>query len=90
MFSQLPVTAVDVTPHREKIGEIADFYLHGVGFGEPSWMENRLREAGARWGCRYAEEVDAWESESGTRVTTLLPAALAEHTFHPPRPSDRS
>ena len=85
-----PVAAVDVTPYREQIAAVADFYMHGVGFGDPTWIEHRLREAGERWGSRYAEEVDAWESEGQRLVPALLPAALAEHTFHPPRPSDRA
>lgn len=85
VHSPLPVTAVDVTPFRERIGELADFYLHGVGFGDPTWMEHRLREAGERWGCRYAEELDAWETEAGHLAPALLPAPLADHTFHPPR-----
>jgi N-acetylglucosamine malate deacetylase 1 len=83
VYSSLPAVAVDVTPHREQIARVADFYLHGVGFGDPLWMEHRLREAGERWGCRYAEELDAWETEAGRAVASLLPAPLAEHTYHP-------
>lgn len=82
-YSPLPAVAVDVTPHRQRIAELADFYMRGVGFGDPAWMEHRLREAGARWGCPYAEELDAWETEAGRLVTTLLPAPLAAHTYHP-------
>ena len=83
VYSTLPAVAVDVTPHRDRIAEVADFYLHGVGFGDPEWMEHRLGDAGARWGCRYAEELDAWETEAGRLVPSLLPAPLAEHTYHP-------
>lgn len=85
VYSHLPAVAVDVTPHREQIGRVADFYMHGVGFGEPTWMENRLREAGDRWGSRYAEELDAWETRGDQLYSSLLPAPLADHTYHPPR-----
>lgn len=83
--SHLPVAAVDVTSHREQIAEVADFYLHGVGFGHPEWMEHRLRGAGRRWGCRYAEELDAWETEGNRLYASLLPAPLSDFTFHPGR-----
>lgn len=85
VHSPLPAAAVDVTPHRERIGQLADFYMHGVGFGDPEWMEYRLRDAGERWGCRHAEEVDAWETEGGRLFETLLPAPRPEFTFHPSR-----
>ena len=58
-------------------------------FGDPEWMEHRLGDAGARWGCRYAEELDAWETEAGRLVPSLLPAPLAEHTYHPVRTESR-
>jgi N-acetylglucosamine malate deacetylase 1 len=83
VYSTLPTIAVDVTPHRERIAGVADFYMHGVGFGDPAWMEHRLSDSGARWGCRYAEELDAWETQAGRLVAALLPAPLAEHTYHP-------
>ena len=83
--SPLPAIAVDVTPHRQGIAAIADFYLHGVGFGDPTWMEHRLRQAGGRWGSRYAEELDAWEGGGNRLVPSLLPAELPDHTFHPAR-----
>ena len=71
------------------IGAIADFYLQGVGFGDPEWIEHRLRAAGDRWGCRYAEELDAWETEANRLVTTLLPSQLASNTYHPTRGAPR-
>lgn len=83
VFSPLPAVAVDVSPFRDRVAELADFYMRGVGFGDPAWMEHRLREAGARWGCRYAEELDAWETRAGRLLPSLLPADLAEHTYHP-------
>lgn len=85
VHSPLPIAAVDVTPYREKIGELADFYMQGVGFGDPAWMEHRLRDAGARWRCDYAEEIDAWETQGGRLFDALLPAPRAEFTFHPSR-----
>ena len=85
VYSPLPAVAVDVTPHRDRIGELADFYMHGVGFGDPGWMEHRLRDAGERWGCRYAEELDAWETGGERLVPALLPATPADHTYHPSR-----
>jgi LmbE family N-acetylglucosaminyl deacetylase len=85
VHSQLPAVGVDVTPHRERIDELSRFYLQGVGFGDPEWMENRLLSVGERWGCRYAEEFDAWESQGGTRVEALLPAPPLEGQSHPTR-----
>src|SRR5690606_9360371 len=46
IHSRLPGVGVDVSPHREKILEVADHYLHGVGFGDPEWLEMRLRSTG--------------------------------------------
>jgi N-acetylglucosamine malate deacetylase 1 len=71
--SALPIAGVDVSPHRERIGELASLYLQGVGFGDPEWLEQRLSDAGERWGFRYAEEFDAWESQPGP-CASLLPA----------------
>jgi hypothetical protein len=75
---------VDVTPHRERIAAVADLYLRGVGFGDDAWFENRLRDAGERWGFRYAEEFDAWETIPGPR-TALLPAPPLPGVAHPDR-----
>jgi len=85
VHSHLPIAAVDVTPHRQTIGDLADFYMHGVGFGDPAWMEHRLSEAGRRWGCRYAEELDAWETVGDRLYPALLPAPVGAQTFHPGR-----
>lgn len=82
--STLPAVGVDVTPHRDRVQELADFYLHGIGFGDPEWMERRLRRAGSRYGVRYAEELDAWESEGGA-VSALLPATPLSALVHPDR-----
>lgn len=83
--STLPAVAVDVQPHREGIGELARFYVEGIGFGDPDWFEQRLRSAGEPWGLRYAEVLDAWESEGGRTVETLLPARVPEELMHPER-----
>jgi N-acetylglucosamine malate deacetylase 1 len=85
VHSRLPVAAVDVTPHREKIAELASFYFAGVGFGDPEWMEQRLLETGARWSTRYAEEFDAWETAADRLTTTLLPAPPLAGQVHPTR-----
>lgn len=71
---RLPTVAIDVEPHLEAMYEIGRFYQERVGFGDPSWIEGWLRAAGERWGVTYAEEWEAWESEAGTLVETLLPA----------------
>jgi N-acetylglucosamine malate deacetylase 1 len=84
VHSAVPPVGVDVTPHRDAIGEVAELYFHGVGFGHPEWLERRLRETGDRWGYRYAEEFDAWESEPGG-VPSLLPAPPLEGVPHPDR-----
>lgn len=89
VHSRLPAVGVDVTPYREGIGELARFYMQGVGFGDEGWFENRLRSTGEQWGCRYAEEFDAWETEGGARVDTLLPARLPETFVHPTRTEER-
>lgn len=85
VHSPLPTTAIDVTPHRAKIEELAGFYFTGVGFGDPEWMEHRLRAIGSRWGARYAEEFDAWETDAGRLTTTLLPAPPLAGQVHPTR-----
>lgn len=85
LHSTLPPVGVDVSAHRERIAELSRFYFHGVGFGDPGWMEQRLRTVGARWGCEYAEEYDAWETRPGVVVDALLPADPLEGEVHPPR-----
>jgi LmbE family N-acetylglucosaminyl deacetylase len=88
VHSTLPAVGVDVTPYRAAIDELARFYLQGIGFGDPQWLERRLREAGERWGCRYAEEFDAWESEPGP-APALLPAPPLGGLVHPDREAIR-
>lgn len=89
IHSQLPAVAVDVKPHLEKLHELARFYLEGIGFGDPEWIEQRLAKAGAPWGLEYAEVFDTWETESG-RVSSLLPALPAVGDVHPNRRGTRA
>jgi LmbE family N-acetylglucosaminyl deacetylase len=83
--STLPAVAVDVEPHLEKIHELGRFYLERIGFGDREWIDRRLREAGKRFGVRYAEVFDAWETPGGV-VTSLLPTELSSaEPVHPTR-----
>ncbi len=82
--SQLPATAVDVSPFRGKIDEIARFYHEGIGFGDPEWLDRRLRKAGAPYELEQAEVFDAWETLAG-RFRSLLPATPIEAATHPDR-----
>jgi len=88
VHSQLPVVAVDVSPYRRTISELADFYAGAVGFGDPSWLEHRLRVAGEAWGFEYAEVFDAWETMGG-RTPSLLPAEPLLPVAHPDRAAAR-
>lgn len=83
--STLPRVAVDVEPYVDGIREIARFYRERIGFGDPDWLERRLRGAGERNGLRHAEEWDAWETRPGV-VEALLPAEPADdERVHPDR-----
>jgi LmbE family N-acetylglucosaminyl deacetylase len=84
LHSTLPAVAIDVQAHISAIHEVAGVYMQGVGFGDPEWLENRLSQTGVRWGCRYAEEFDAWESQPGT-FRALLPAPEITGLLHPER-----
>lgn len=84
VHSTLPAVGVDVGPHRAVIEELAQFYLQGVGFGDPEWLERRLSGIGRRWNVAHAEEFDAWESEPGL-VPALLPAQMIRENVHPDR-----
>lgn len=86
-FSQLPAVAVDVEPHVETIHALARFYREEIGFGDPAWLDRRLRAAAAPYGLRFAEVFDAWETKPGV-VPSLLPADPADdEPPHPDRPS---
>jgi LmbE family N-acetylglucosaminyl deacetylase len=87
-FSPMPAVVVDVEPHVERIRELARFYYERIGFGDPAWLERRLREAGAPYGLRMAEVFDAWETEGGI-VRSLLPSVpAAGEPVHPTRRDD--
>ena len=84
IHSMLPAIAVDVAPYHDTIFELAQFYAGAVGFGDPAWLENRLRAVGAEWGFEYAEAFDAWETPGG-RTSSLLPAEPLAEYAHPDR-----
>ena len=65
--------AVDVEPYVDTIHELARFYRESIGFGDPAWLEQRLRLAGAPYGLRFAEVYDAWETHPGV-FSAPLPA----------------
>jgi N-acetylglucosamine malate deacetylase 1 len=83
--SSLPAVAVDVAPYVDGIRRIAAFYYERIRFGEPGWVDQRLRLAGAPFGLEYAEVFDAWETRPGV-VQSLLPAEeSADAPRHPER-----
>jgi LmbE family N-acetylglucosaminyl deacetylase len=82
--SLLPETAVDVEPYLEGIHELARFYLQGIRFGDPEWLDRRLRALAEPWGVRYAETFDAWETRPGLQAS-LLPAEPLDALVHPER-----
>lgn len=63
--STLPVRAVDVSGQLDVIVELARYYYDRVGWPDPDWLLDRVRQAGERWGVEAAEEFDAWESPAG-------------------------
>ena len=82
--STLPAVAVDVHPHLDSIRRLARFYFEGIGFGEPDWIERRLRAAGESYDLSHAEVFDAWETRPGV-VPTLLPAEpITDPRYAPP------
>jgi N-acetylglucosamine malate deacetylase 1 len=85
VHSTLPAVAVDVGPHLGRIRALGAFYHDELGFGDPEWLERRLRRAGEPFGLGYAEVFDAWESAPGA-VASLLPAGPGELDLHPDRP----
>lgn len=85
LHSSLPPVVVDVEPYVDSVLELGRFYEERVGFGHPDWLRSRLSEVGRRWGLRYAEEFDAWETRPGV-VGALLPAEPAG----PSRPPERA
>ena len=89
VHSTLPAAAVDVEPFLPGVQEVAGFYHQGIGFGDPTWLEQRLGGGGAPFGLRYAEVFEAYETEAGV-FPALLPAMpLGGGATHPDRPSER-
>ncbi|MGH7458717.1 MAG: PIG-L deacetylase family protein [Longimicrobiaceae bacterium] len=83
-YSALPATAVDVEPHLDAVRELARLYHDELSFGDPGWLEKRLRETGERWGAGWAEEFDAWETLPRL-AGSLLPATPSDSLRHPER-----
>lgn len=84
VYSRLPAAAVDVEPYLDGIHALAGFYLEGIRFGDPEWLDRRLRAAAGPWGIGYAEVYDAWETHPGL-FPALLPAEPLEGIVHPER-----
>jgi LmbE family N-acetylglucosaminyl deacetylase len=83
--SVLPAVAVDVEPHVDGIRRLAAFYNERIRFGDPDWIERRLRAAAEPYGLRYAEVFDAWETLPGV-FDRILPAKTADGDLrHPDR-----
>lgn len=82
--SRFPAVAIDATPYRDKVRELAEHYRRELEFPDPDWLEGRLRAIGRRWNLEMAEEFDAWETEGGI-VKSLLPAPLDGAPDHPER-----
>jgi LmbE family N-acetylglucosaminyl deacetylase len=89
VHSSLPMAIINVEPYVARIHELGRFYLERIGFGDPAWIEEHLASAGAPFGLRYAEVLDAYETLPGL-VPTLLPATLLGGAVtHPERPKER-
>jgi len=63
--STLPEAAVDVTEQRDTIMALQRHYYDASGQPTASFLEDRLRRAGARHGVELAELFDAWETPPG-------------------------
>ena len=72
----------------DKVFELGRLYHEALEFPDRDWLEERYRRIGERWGVKYAEEYDAWESAPGL-VTSLLPAARESLRYHPERTAER-
>jgi LmbE family N-acetylglucosaminyl deacetylase len=87
VHSALPPVAIDVSPYVDTIRKVGEVYHKGLQFGDPAWIDQRLRRCGAPFGLDHAEVFDAWESEPGV-VRTLLPAGTGDFVRHPDRVRD--
>lgn len=63
--SHLPEAAIDVSSHLDTILDVARHHRDTVGWPDPDWLLDRLRQAGEAYGVRAAERFDAWETEPG-------------------------
>ena len=84
LHSSLPAAAIDAEPYLDLIFEVADIYHEELQFPARSWLESRLARIGEKWGVRWAEEFDAWETRGGL-VPALLPAEPEGLEAHPER-----
>ncbi len=82
--SPLPAVAIDATPYRDKIRELAVHYQRELEFPDPDWLEGRLGAIGRKWDLALAEEFDAWETAGGI-VESLLPVEVDGAPDHPER-----
>jgi N-acetylglucosamine malate deacetylase 1 len=74
-LSWLPEVAIDVSTQLDRVHALADFYRARVGWPKRDWLQQRLADAGRRYGVAAAEIFDAWESPAGLKPTLFLPAA---------------
>jgi N-acetylglucosamine malate deacetylase 1 len=65
IHSTLPEAAVDVSGQVDTIHRLADYYRGFVGWPARDWLQQRLTEAGRRYGVAAAETLDAWETPGG-------------------------
>lgn len=80
--STLPWAAVNVEPYRDRIHQVAEHYRRTLGFGDPDWLDARLRGGGEMADVVRAEVFDAWESRPGL-YQSLLPARPSGAPSHP-------
>jgi N-acetylglucosamine malate deacetylase 1 len=65
VHSALPEVAVDVTSQLDRLHAVADHYRERVGWPARDWLVQRVESAGARYGVKAAELLDAWETPGG-------------------------
>lgn len=63
--STIPLAAVDVSRVVAKVRAVGAYYRERVGWPREAWLDQRLADAGRRWGVAAAEEFDAWETAPG-------------------------
>ena len=80
----LTAVAIDAEPYLDKIFELGQLYYDALQFPHRDWLEERLKIIGSRWGLKYAEEFDAWETPGGI-VDALLPVRIDGAPDHPER-----